>query len=106
MILRPTGSTRTDTLFPYTLRFRSFGFGPPGGRTACIEPMPTGIAPAQKTRIAWRRGLGCRGRCAFAAETMPDSTLRNVRAEVLVVLHVCVLVRLTLFCGNVCCSET
>src|SRR3546814_3924838 len=28
MIRRPPRSTRTDTLFPYTTLFRSFGFGP------------------------------------------------------------------------------
>src|SRR3546814_4534503 len=36
MIRRPTRSTRTDTLFPYTTRFRSLRAGPsssaPGGR--------------------------------------------------------------------------
>jgi hypothetical protein len=67
-----------------------------------------GVAAAtqQKTRNAVRCGWRLRRRCVFAAETKPDSTFRNFRAEVLVVLRVFALVRLTLFCGNVCWGET
>jgi hypothetical protein len=70
-------------------------------------PAVTGAgAMQQKTRNALRCGWLLRRGRVFAAETMPDSTLRNFRAEVLVVLRVFALARLTLFCGNVCWGET
>src|SRR3546814_19701179 len=43
MIRRPPGSTRTDTLFPYTTLFRSRVLRP-GGRAVFIEPL--GLNPA------------------------------------------------------------
>src|SRR3546814_8237318 len=42
MIRRPPRSTRTDTLFPYTTRFRSVEIGP------AAEPAPRG---GEKTRV-------------------------------------------------------
>src|SRR3546814_1068488 len=37
MIRRPPGSTRTDTLFPYTTLFRSFDFAASGRRVLDVE---------------------------------------------------------------------
>src|SRR3546814_11417828 len=72
---RPTGSTRTDTLFPYTTLFRSMGkrwtgrpFRP---RIGTISPAPAGPAPAAEDEPAvsarsadedcrWSRILGSR----------------------------------------------
>src|SRR3546814_11301853 len=47
MILRPPGSTRTDTLFPYTTLFRS---GHPG--FIIVNPVPF-IAPNMKDLWPW-----------------------------------------------------
>src|SRR3546814_1067673 len=54
MILRPPRSTRTDTLFPYTTRFRSdegevldqARVAAPCGAVAATSPFPTAIAVA------------------------------------------------------------
>src|SRR3546814_8438979 len=43
MIRRPPRSTRTDTLFPYTPLFRSFGV------------VKSGLFPAQDTGLIWGR---------------------------------------------------
>src|SRR3546814_6059703 len=37
MIRLPPRSTRTDTLFPYTTLFRSFGIGPPHLHAVAVE---------------------------------------------------------------------
>src|SRR3546814_5090419 len=41
MIRRHPGSTRTDTLFPYTTLFRSSGGGRPPANAAAIRPGPS-----------------------------------------------------------------
>src|SRR3546814_7644675 len=40
MIRRPPRSTRTDTLFPYTTLFRSYGTGEPAGRVGGLQRHP------------------------------------------------------------------
>src|SRR3546814_11387719 len=40
MIRRPTGTTRTDTLFPYTTLFRSNGDAPYGSATDAMKHWP------------------------------------------------------------------
>src|SRR3546814_10763700 len=47
MIRRPPGSTRTDTLFPYTTLFRS------PRSCVCSVPWPTAVRPSRRPR---RRG--------------------------------------------------
>src|SRR3546814_14320156 len=37
LIRRPPRSTRTDTLFPYTTLFRSFGISCDGGAGSCVD---------------------------------------------------------------------
>src|SRR3546814_9236437 len=48
MILRPPGSTRTDTLFPYTPLFRSAGARPPPGPPDPLQPAARRPCPAER----------------------------------------------------------
>src|SRR3546814_2858519 len=58
MIRRPPRSTRTDTLFPHTTLFRSFGLSVANGsdglreHVACVVVCPV-LAPKRKW-LAWR----------------------------------------------------
>src|SRR3546814_13800254 len=53
MMRRPPQSTRTDTLFPYTTRFRSRGGGMPR-RVKRLEQDGDGAFTLVDDRIAWR----------------------------------------------------
>src|SRR3546814_1875650 len=54
MIRRPPRSTRTDTLFPYTTLFRSFGLGPKSRGPPFKSRNPA-------TSRKWQRALAKRG---------------------------------------------
>src|SRR3546814_11554944 len=62
MIRRPPRSTRTDTLFPYTTRFRSDQRVGDTGRVAeqavVIDPVDRDIGVAQRTKAAPYGGAG------------------------------------------------
>src|SRR3546814_1559723 len=53
MLRRPPRSTRTDTLFPYTTLFRSFGFGDED-IAVVIEPSRNPVPPPELARNAPR----------------------------------------------------
>src|SRR3546814_16124313 len=71
MLQRAPRSTRTDTLFPYTTRFRSVGSGRVPGR--CRGPRPTGgagvrsshyhvgLAPQELVEVGMKRVTGIGG---------------------------------------------
>src|SRR3546814_14074865 len=56
MIRRPPGSTRTDTLFPYTTLFRSL-LGPPGCGKSTVLRLIAGLLSADsgQLRVAGQR---------------------------------------------------
>src|SRR3546814_9799426 len=65
MIRRPPRSTRTDTLFPYTTLFRSYGW-------LWMDPLMGIVGSIVIARWSW--GL-LRGAGAVLLDTMPDSAL-------------------------------
>src|SRR3546814_12679657 len=76
MTRRPPKSTRTDTLFPYTTRFRSTPR--PGG--AADHRRPDGIAQRAPARDPRRRaGRRTQQRAAAAAAHDPDADRRRRR---------------------------
>src|SRR3546814_1643517 len=76
MIRRPPRSTRTDTLFPYTTLFRSFGHL--GGR-ALVESLHRLLLGAERGR----RRLGRRGvdRRELRAAGHAGTSLHRLRSE-------------------------
>src|SRR3546814_17728750 len=91
MIRQPPRSTRTDTLFPYTTRFRSYradggGYLEPGFEKIFLVPA-TGGAPRQLTFGPYHDGGPLRwsrdGRTLyFAANRRPDWERHPVASEV------------------------
>src|SRR3546814_14336064 len=86
MIRRPPRSTRTDTLFPYTTRFRSTdsraGTAGPGSMPGLVvlyaAPGRGGdSAPSKQSRIGI---IGVDDRCRFAIELLGGDD-RKVRSE-------------------------
>src|SRR3546814_6483222 len=59
MIRRPTISTRTDTLFPYTTLFRSCGYLPTIRTLETLSAVCRGFRRHRKTVCAWLRQPGC-----------------------------------------------
>src|SRR3546814_1476589 len=62
MLRRPPGSTRTDTLFPYTPLFRSAGFCPrasPGDGHSSGTPVAGRLARPTRTTARRAPGRGC-----------------------------------------------
>src|SRR3546814_5950718 len=91
MIRRPPISTRTDTLFPYTTRFRS----PPAGvrrETLDAEQVggrrdPVGVAKggrADRRHMAAEQEIGAQPRPAAAAATDRDVDVRRVDIDIVV----------------------
>src|SRR3546814_2071786 len=88
MIRRPTRSTRTDTLFPYTTLFRSDaepGRPRPSARGA-IHPLLDAcrrgcVRPAPALRRHAQRGRGCTGTAVVAKRARPDAVRRSPRSE-------------------------
>src|SRR3546814_8776103 len=91
MIRRPPISTRTDTLFPYTTRFRS----PPAGvrrETLDAEQVggrrdPVGVAKggrADRRHMAAEQEIGAQPRPAAAADTDRDVDVRRVEIDIVV----------------------
>src|SRR3546814_5332685 len=82
MIRRPTGSTRTDTLFPYTTLFRSLRFVlEPAKLAPCLPRWPRGEQPAPGERYPAEisvsdRGFGLSGTKIHREEPGP-SELRS-----------------------------
>src|SRR3546814_6456192 len=69
MIRRPPGSTRTDTLVPYTTLFRSIGEGLRQERGAPFAPLSSrGLSPGPIGIGAWRYLLTFAGRRPQALE--------------------------------------
>src|SRR3546814_7568407 len=80
MFLRPPRSTRTDTLFPYTTRFRSPW--PPAGGRSTIRPLPwLGAGPHCASRRALlsaaatvRRGSDTVRGCGYCVHLFSESS--------------------------------
>src|SRR3546814_14440406 len=96
MIRRPPGSTRTDTLFPYTTLFRSIGIGQRGGRGSPFAVGPADLvdviqlACAQQRRVTAQQTLLCRAigiKLARARFIAPIKPPRGAHAVVAVVLR-------------------
>src|SRR3546814_14095971 len=78
MIRRPPGSTRTDTLFPYTTLFRSDGAGPDAGDVLAVVDDPPG-ARRQELRQEIEDGRLSRPvRPDQRMDRMPPDAQRNV----------------------------
>src|SRR3546814_17848588 len=78
MIRRPPGSTRTDTLFPYTTLFRSDGAGPDAGDVLAVVDDPPG-ARRQELRQEIEDGRLSRPvRPDQRMDRMPPDAERNV----------------------------
>src|SRR3546814_9982154 len=76
MILRPPRSTRTDTLFPYTTRFRS---------PKAASPRPAGSAP--RARQAKSSGAGQAPRPISASSAPDDAVAVEVEIGELAIAH-------------------
>src|SRR3546814_4086933 len=73
MIRRPPRSTRTDTLFPYTTRFRSCGID-------CLAT--TGISrPCRQDRRATTKAAVCLRRSAFSPKISSRAQAERTRAR-------------------------
>src|SRR3546814_8505367 len=79
MIRRPPGSTRTDTLFPYTTLFRSGDERRPGPLLGLVEPAADGRAQSQRVEIGGRGVL--EDRIAAGAVVEVAGGVRTARSE-------------------------
>src|SRR3546814_18073470 len=86
MIRRPPGSTRTDTLFPYTTLFRSHGSSGPSGRARRSCPCPSrcrvrrGFYGGGHLRCHGCRSVSCRALAFAFVALVPPEGRRTDRA--------------------------
>src|SRR3546814_18782707 len=86
MIRRPPGSTRTDTLFPYTTLFRSHGSSGPSGRARRSCPCPSrcrvrrGFSGGGHLRCHGCRSVSCRALAFAFVALVPPEGRRTDRA--------------------------
>src|SRR3546814_7318432 len=78
MIRRPTRSTRTDTLFPYTTRFRSKAFvaATPGYLTRKVKALK-GVSEETTTGVHRLYDIAKKGELPFPAINVNDSVTKS-----------------------------
>src|SRR3546814_12905340 len=88
MILRPTRTTRTDTLLPYTTLFRSFGADAEQGRKPdALKKLPgVAVDPVGQASVTLR--IGCRELVDADGRSIgQDHALPNQQREALAEVH-------------------
>src|SRR3546814_17943366 len=80
MVRRPPRSTRTDTLFPYPTRFRSFKTGDIGWP----DDLPDRIANALQRQVLDRLGLEARGGTLVTGSDRISDAIAAGRARLLI----------------------